>query len=376
MVRPDVGRIVALGSAGGFESLVARLEAQVREHGLAYLGAAESGISGLMARVEGRHMRLDEPGAGLAAGTLEALGPIDAFVHIAGLTTFKQDARSAAACQAVNVEGTRALLAACAGADIRRFVHVGSAYSAGRIHGVVAPDEQIEDGAFHNPYQRSKAVGEGLVRSWGRQTGTPVVVVRPTTIGGRLLTAPRGHVTKFDVYLGWAKSMLRLKGMYCGGLRACLDAPLDLPFRLCIHSSAGLNIVPVDRAARMLAVATLADALEHGAYHISNPTSTPHHVYVRQMLDALQFRGVEFVSVRPSDPTPAEQFYYDRLGWVFADYVENPELIFDRSSQTELEGLLGEPCPAVDAEAFAALLAYAHERHYGLNLDREEKIYH
>ncbi len=375
MVKPDdqVGRIVVLGGSGEFSTLRERLEAALAEHGLVYLGLQADDVPRLMARVETMHMRLDEPGLGLSADDLATLRglEIDSFVHIAGLTTFKQDPKAAADCKRVNVDGLASLLDVCDGLRIRRFVHLGSAYSAGRLHGHCAPDDDDPDGDFHNPYQRSKADGERMVRGWASERGDmELIVVRPSTIGGRLITAPRGHVTKYDVFLGWAKGMMRLKGMLAGGLRASHDTPMDIPLRLTIHPTAGLNIVPTDWAARCLAVVALDDDLGHGSYHLANARSTPHSVYVPQIIDAVGIGGVTFMDHRPTDPSMLETAYHERLGWVFADYVEHPDLTFDRTNQQELETKAGVPCPPVDAEAFAHLLAYGHDRHYGLDLDR------
>ena len=375
MVQPDeqVGRIVVLGGRGAHANLRERIEAALRDHGLSYVGRPSEDVPRLMARVQAIQMRMDEPGLGLSDAdldTLEALR-IDAFVHIAGMTTFKQDAKAAADCERVNVRGLASLLAVCEGLAIRRFVHVGSAYSAGRLHGHCLPDDDDADGEFHNPYQRSKAEGERLVRRWASEReGTELVVVRPSTLGGRLLTAPRGHVTKYDVFLGWAKGMMRLKGMFAGGLRASHDNRMDIPLRLAIHPTAGLNIVPADWAAKCLAVAALDDDLSHDSYHLANAQSTPHSVYVPQIIDAVGIDGVTFVQAQPTDPSMLEAAYHERLGWVFADYVEHPDLTFDRTSQQELETKAGAPCPPVDAAAFADLLGYGHERHYGLDIDR------
>ena len=375
MARPagDVGRIVVLGGRGEFSALHERLAAALRDHGLDYLELGEQDVTRLMERVEGMQMRLDEPGVGLSDEDLARLAQIeiDVFVHIAGLTTFKKDDQAAADCKRVNVDGLDNLLGVCAGLKIGRFVHLGSAYSAGRVQGHCQPDDDDPEGQFHNPYQRSKADGERMVRAWAQaRSDMELIVVRPATIGGRLLTAPRAHVTKFDVFLAWAKGMMRLKGMFAGGLRTSHGKRIDIPMRLTMHPTAGLNIVPTDWVAKCLVVTALDDDLRHCSYHLANHASTPHNMYVRQIIDAVGIGGVTFQDHRPTDMSMLESVYHERLGWVFADYVEHPELSFDVASQAELEEKAGVRCPPVDAQAFADLLGYGHERHYGLDLDR------
>ncbi len=371
LLEMGVERLIVLGGRGAFPSLHERLVHQLQQQGTDYLGVPASELPALMERIDAVQMRLDEPQAGMSPADRERLAAqsIDAFVNIAGLTTFKQDDKAAADTQRVNVAGLSTLLEVLAPFRIGRFIHISSAYSSGRITGTVKSSELDPDGTFANPYQRSKMQGELLVREWEAKTGTPSIIVRPATIGGWLDRGTRGSVTKFDVYLGWAKSLLRLKGFFGGGLRASIDQTISFPMRLSIHPQAGLNIVPVDWAARALAELATMPNPGHRAYHLANHHSTPHALYVSQILDAVKLTDVQFVPTRPSDYTMVEQLYYDRLGWVFADYVEHPDLVFDRTAQSELEARC-RPCPPVQDQEMAAYIAFAAQRNFGLDLDR------
>jgi len=83
---------------------------------------------------------------------------------------------------AVNVEGTANLLAACAEAPLRRFVHFSSTAAMGLPRVPVVNEEtpcQPE-----SPYQRSKYEGERVaLAAWARQ-GIPTLVVRPCMVYG------------------------------------------------------------------------------------------------------------------------------------------------------------------------------------------------
>lgn len=85
----------------------------------------------------------------------------DAVIHLAALMG-SSDAR---ALDAVNVDGTRALLEAAQAASVGRFVHISSV-AAGR------PE--------HGAYSRSKARGEEVVRG----ASIPWVIVRPPVLIG------------------------------------------------------------------------------------------------------------------------------------------------------------------------------------------------
>jgi nucleoside-diphosphate-sugar epimerase len=85
-----------------------------------------------------------------------------------------------------NVEGTRNVLVACAGAGVRRFVHVGTeaALLAGQ------PLVNVDETAPLRPdspalYSSTKALAERLVRDANRQGSFETVVVRPRFVWGR-----------------------------------------------------------------------------------------------------------------------------------------------------------------------------------------------
>lgn len=82
--------------------------------------------------------------------------------------------------QAVNVEGTRHLLEACAGAE--RFVHFSSTAAMGLIRNRLTSEE--DEPQPRTPYQRSKLASEQAALETGRHVGVPVVVLRPCMVYG------------------------------------------------------------------------------------------------------------------------------------------------------------------------------------------------
>jgi nucleoside-diphosphate-sugar epimerase len=84
---------------------------------------------------------------------------------------------------AVNVDGTEALIrSAAASGGVQRFVHFSSTAAMGLIRKPCVTEED-EPQPF-SPYQRSKRQSELTALSVGRETGVPVVVLRPCMIYG------------------------------------------------------------------------------------------------------------------------------------------------------------------------------------------------
>jgi dihydroflavonol-4-reductase len=131
----------------------------------------------------------------------------DAVFHLAALYSYAR--AHARAMQAVNVDGTRAVLDAAARAGVRRVVHTSSCATCGPVAGRAAT-EADEPPAWELavPYKRTKLEGERLALGAARN-GLDVVVVNPTTpVGpGDRRPTPTGKMVA-DVARGRARAYL------------------------------------------------------------------------------------------------------------------------------------------------------------------------
>jgi dihydroflavonol-4-reductase len=130
----------------------------------------------------------------LDGGALErALRGCDAVMHVAGLYSY--DAGSVEL-EAVNVEGTRRLLDACARAGVRRLVHTSTAGTCGPVAGRPATEADAPPPwELAVPYKRTKLAAERLVLA-AAGNGLEAVVVNPTApVGdGDLRPTPTGRM--------------------------------------------------------------------------------------------------------------------------------------------------------------------------------------
>ena len=144
-----------------------------------------SGASGFV----GRHVAaaLAERGATVRTERAELLDPAaleravrgcEAVVHVAALYSYDAEAERL---EAVNVRGTRNVLAAAARAGVRRFVHTSTAGTCGPVPGRSATEEDAPPPwELTVPYKRTKLAAERLVLEAARE-GLEAVVVNPTT---------------------------------------------------------------------------------------------------------------------------------------------------------------------------------------------------
>jgi dihydroflavonol-4-reductase len=145
----------------------------------------------------------------LDAPALErAMAGCDAVFHLAALYSY--DRADRAAMEAVNVDGTRAVLEAAARARVRpRVVHTSSCATCGPVAGRAATETDLPPAwELAIPYKWTKLEGERLALRAARD-GLDVVVVNPTTpVGpGDRGPTPTGKMVA-DVAAGRARAYL------------------------------------------------------------------------------------------------------------------------------------------------------------------------
>ena len=185
----------------------------------------------------------------------DAVAGCGAVFHAAGYISYLD--REAKHCYAVNVDGTRNLLAASIAAEVRRFVHTSSTAAVGIPDDYRRPLD--EDAAFDPKYRgvaymQTKWAGEQLVKQC---TEMDTVIVNPSTIFGA-----------GDVKMNTGAMFQRLKsgqlrslppgGTACVSVQDCVTGHLlawkqGQPGRRYILSSANHSLAEVfETAARLL----------------------------------------------------------------------------------------------------------------------------
>lgn len=96
----------------------------------------------------------------------------------------------------VNVDGTRNVMRACAGAGVEKLVHFSSTAAMGLIRKAVVDESDPPEPV--TPYQRSKLESERVALGLGAELGIPTVVVRPCMIYG---VGGRGEFRKIAVLM-------------------------------------------------------------------------------------------------------------------------------------------------------------------------------
>ena len=286
------------------------------------------------------------PGLGLDGAARSRLaGEVGAVLHCAASIAFDLPLEEA---RAVNVGGTREVVAFCrdaqAAGGLERFVHVSTAYVAGRHAGTFGEGELDVGQSFRNTYEQTKWEAEHLVRDAG---DLAPVIARPSIVMGE---SSSGWTPAFNV-LYWP-------------LRAFARGLFDtVPAR----PGARVDIVPVDYVARAL-VALLAG----GPAGVVNLVSGRDAPDVEQLLALACARfGRQKPPIVEPGSTGTGSAAADDHGAVYFPYFDM-DVVFDDERARTLLGARGLRPPRL-AEYFGILIDYAEEARWGKTpLVREE----
>jgi dihydroflavonol-4-reductase len=84
----------------------------------------------------------------------------------------------------VNVDGAGTIVRAAVEAGVARVIHTSSSAAIGEAAGTVGREDSSHRGSFLSHYERSKFLGEQLVRRLGGELGIDVVCVNPSSVQG------------------------------------------------------------------------------------------------------------------------------------------------------------------------------------------------
>lgn len=276
-------------------------------------------------RVRGLRMDLTDPDLTLAPAIAER---VERVVHCAASIAFTLPIGEA---RAINVEGTRRLLQlARTMPRLERFVHVSTAYVAGRRPGVFCEADPGGE-SFRNTYERSKLEAELTVTA---AADLPTVIVRPSIVVGE---SDSGWTSAFNV-LYWPLQA------FARGLLTSLPADPD----------GIVDMVPVDYVAEVIERATFTPGLSGRLHAVAGESA----VSVRELIE---LACAELEREPPRLAAPSALAEDDPLR-VFAPYFDVATRFDDRRTRALMGGERRAPAPGAYLER---LLEFARAARWG-----------
>jgi len=302
------------------------------------------------------------PALGLDASLrAELRGRVTHLLHSAADICFARPLEQA---RAVNTAGTaHALELANELGGPCRFVHVSSAYVAGRAVGVVTEEPSTGTHGFVNAYEQSKHEAEALVRA----SGCPFVILRPSSI---VCDARTGAVAQVN-------AVHRALWFYFGGLVPMLPGDERSP----------LDVVPADWVARAVARLTLDPEPSETTFHLCAGRGAPSLGALFDLTDAILRGDPEFRRRGVSRPEVVDLATY-RLFERSIHELGDPKLVrIIRGLSTFIEQMtlpktfetraadaaLGEPAPPV-LEYWPRMLSHLMSTQWAVTRPMQEAV--
>ncbi|RPF54233.1 SDR family NAD(P)-dependent oxidoreductase [Aquisalibacillus elongatus] len=261
---------------------------------------------------------LTEEKLGLSNETRQALtGKIDAIYHTAALLSFDESIREDLF--HINVNGTKNALNFAKKINVKRFIHVSTAYTLGtRETGVEELYPETQE--FRNSYEETKAKAEHAVMSYKNEFD--VLIMRPSIIIGDSSTGEANST--FGLY-GIIRTIQILK-------KKAQRSKTNQKYRLLLNEDAVSNLVPVDYV-----VSALYLGLQHGepetVYNITNPDPPKNKTTFEAIVKSLDFDQIELIPYEDEHLLTQEEVNMNKPIEVFKEYLNNSVTFQDRNTQ-------------------------------------------
>ncbi|MDQ0351468.1 nucleoside-diphosphate-sugar epimerase [Alkalibacillus filiformis] len=262
---------------------------------------------------------LDE-GLGISPDTaIQLKGKIDAVYHTAAYLSFDESERDLVF--NINLKGTERVLEVAKQLQVKRFIHVSTAYTLGestegheKLHSI--------DNEFVNAYEESKCHAEHLVMSY--KDDLDVIIVRPAIIIGDSSTGEAD--TTFGLY-GILRTVQLLK-------KRAERKQDKQSYRLLIERDTVSNLVPVNFVIDILAL-SLTSGEPGTIYHATNPNPPTNGEIFKAIKHGIGFHQVEIVSYEDEHLITEEEKKLNQPLEVFKQYL-NRSITFDRTNTKKL----------------------------------------
>jgi thioester reductase-like protein len=247
-----------------------------------------------------------------------------------------------------NVNGVRHLLDLADRSAVGRLHHVSTAYVCGLRSGVIREDEIDETGTFANDYERSKAIGERLIREAKHLES--FTIYRPSIIVGDSRSGFTSTYHGFFAALRLAHTLVRSVPLGATNSEALLGF-------LGIQPHWHKNFVPVDWVARAIGRLLGRDDAQGQTFHLTHPAPVPMSLVGSVIQEAVE-RFSETASGNDAQGRSESWFatnFRSELDIYTKYFRDDP--VFDRSNVLSMIG--ADDVPLIDRASLLRMSEYA-----------------
>ena len=272
---------------------------------------------------------LTAPGLGLSDATIsEITAGRPVIMHLAADTNFNP--RDPERQRKINTSAPLNVLEALGGAA-ERFVHVSTAYVAGRREGRILEEPFDDSAGFHNSYEQSKWAGETAVRRHCEQAGVPLAVARPAIVVNDSRTGRSSTLTHLNALV---EMIARIQAHFGPAFGEAGDV-----VRVTAGPDARPALIAVDAVVRALIRIAESDESPGKTYHLCPVAPRRTAETIDHLVEAFGVKGK--VEIRYVRDLPGPVIYTERMILrAFGPYMPylNSRADFDFTHTRELIG--------------------------------------
>lgn len=269
------------------------------------------------------------------------------FIHSAGCVNLTTDPAHRDAIFEDNVDLTSKIFDAFS-PYIEKFTYISTAFSIGNIGGLIDNDYHNETmPIYRNFYEESKHKAEKMLLEKGKEENIEIQILRPSVLGGNIFKKSPYFISNYMVYYLFGKFFY--KGFFG-----------EASIRLAANFKTGLNIIPVDYAAKVIATVFPKDIAQLNIVH---STGTNIVKGMSRIIRAVGFENFTFQNVVGNElilegKNRLEEIYYKSIGLHLGQYLTSTPYEYDTRL---LESIV--PMPKYNVEDYLeATIQFAKSR--------------
>ncbi|MCK0188773.1 SDR family oxidoreductase [Arenibacter sp. F20364] len=272
---------------------------------------------------------------------------LDYFIHSAGFVNLSTDPAAKEEIFVQNLQFTKDIFNTYC-KHIDKFVYISTAFAAGNIGGLLDNDySNIKNGNYRNHYEASKHASEKFLFKAGRESNIPIQILRPSVLGGNINESPNYFISKYMVFYLFAKFFHNSNSKEA--------------IRITTNAETGLNIIPTDYAARVIAMVITTEIQQ---LNIVNSKETNMKNGIAKILKVVGFSNYSFTEDKINTSTgfssKLEEFYYETIGLHLHPYMTSKPNEWDTSL---LESIL--PIPSYNlVDYLSETVAFAKAKNF------------
>lgn len=204
---------------------------------------------------------------------------------------------------------------------ITKFTYISTAFSIGNIGGLIDNDYHTKQRPkYRNFYEEFKHLTEQFLLEKGRERNIEIQILRPSVLGGNIFEKSTNFISNYMVYY------LLGKFFYKNPLR-------ENPIRISANFKTGLNIIPVDYVAKVIAN-VFEKKIEQ--LNIVHPKSTNIVSGMSKIIKTVGFNNFTFLNSSSGGlllegKNKLESIYYNTIGLHLNQYLISEPYEYDTS---------------------------------------------